>query len=127
DLKVNGKVAIINSSASPATGMFEVKVRIEQPVAYLKVGLYGTAKIFYGKKVRQWSIPLRAFHAVKDKSGFVYIPSEQSGVKKMNVDISEISNGEAILQQEVVGLEYVITESARKLSESSTISIKSNQ
>lgn len=122
-----GRVTEISGSAHPASGTYEVEVRLKPtPQARLVSGFVAKVDLYPSKTRQYYLIPVEALVEADGRTGYVFTPTDE-GVKKIPIEIGNAA--EIFYEEQVVvrsGLENisrVITQGAQYLTEQSILEI----
>lgn len=91
----SGKIQGISSSSDPKTGLYQVKVEIDNASKVIKPGMYASVRIF--DKVKKDVISIAIDTAVKENDNYyVFILNSDNTVTKRKVTVSD-DNGENLV------------------------------
>lgn len=90
-----GKVEGISSSVDPQTGLYQVKISIDNKAKIIKPGMYASIRIFEEGDENVITLPLDVIIKDGDKN-FVFALNEDNTVSKKEVELSR-DNGEVVI------------------------------
>ncbi|MGL5255839.1 MAG: efflux RND transporter periplasmic adaptor subunit [Proteocatella sp.] len=95
DKVFSGRIQGISSSADPQTGLYQVKVEIDNPSKSIKPGMHASVKLY--DKVKNNVISIAIDTAIKENEDyFVFVLKSDNTVEKRNIVVSD-DNGERLI------------------------------
>ncbi|MEM7107165.1 MAG: efflux RND transporter periplasmic adaptor subunit [Bacteroidota bacterium] len=122
--KFEGQVMRLAQGADPTNGSYQVEVNINPEGKKFAVGLFAKATIIPSTKERYHVMPIESLVEGFGKNGFVFIPHQDTAVRKIPVQIAFITPSEAVIAQGLEGIEKVIKGGSGYLTEKSKIRIQ---
>ncbi len=123
-LKFFAQISELGGAANPMTGTFEVKLKVEANTARLFSGFVAKVTILPQKSRKYSLIPAAAlFEATGDEGIVFHVKGPENQVKKINVIIDNIIDGQLAVSEGLEGVEQVITDGAPYLRDGSEILI----
>jgi len=112
-----------SQAAEIGSGTFEVEVKIALGTTKPAVGMFGKATINIGNKNILPTIPYDALLEADGSNAFVFIPTENSRVKKIPVVIERFNNKEVFIKSGLEDIATVVVSNCAFLNEKSIITI----
>ncbi len=110
-------------SADPVSGVFETELQVNFGNLQPAIGMFGKATIKVKKNITGYSIPYEALLEANGKSGFVFVTNDKKTVKRVQVQIGEISQQMVYIDSGLEGFEYVVISGSPYLNDGATITI----
>jgi membrane fusion protein, multidrug efflux system len=110
-------------AADPAPGVFETELQVMLGKVQPAIGMFGKAAIRVKKDINGYSIPYEALLEANGKSGFVFVTNDQKTVKRVPVQIGEISQQVVYVESGLEGFSYVVISGSPYLNDGSTIMV----
>jgi len=128
-----GRVYRKSQAADPASGSFQVDIRIDarqgRPGAtgsdnvVLAAGMFGKAVLVPEKAVSENTIPYEALIQISGNNAFVYTPGPDGSLKKVDVVIKSFNERNVIIESGLSGGDQVVVSNNAFLNEKSKIAI----
>jgi len=124
DIKFSACVSEIGGSANPMTGTFEVQLEVEKNRERLFSGFVADVTI-YPMNSREYSlIPAESLFEATGNEGTVFqVIYPENRVKKINIKIDNIFNGQLLVVERLENVNEVITDGAPYLRDGSEVII----
>ena len=118
-----GKIIRMAEGADPSNGTYKVEIQVDPAGKRFAAGLYAEASIKTKQQQTYPIIPIEALVEGHGRQGFVFVPDESKGVRRIAVEIALILDQEIALANSLTGIPAVITKGAAYLTDYSTIKI----
>jgi len=124
DKAYQSAVTEISEGANPATGLFEVELKLEGYHPELKNGFIGKLKIYPSKDQQGFKIPMIALIEGNGDTARVYHSPDGKTALQKSVKVAQILNDHFIVRKNALPPEgWIITEGASFLDENDSITI----
>lgn len=122
DQKFTGKVKSLAQGSDPATGLYQVEIRLDPSDIKLISGLFAKVRIYPPGKTDLLSLPMDALVEGKNDSAFVFTVSGNKAVRK-TVKIAYLKGEKAFISAGLLPDDQVIRDGSAYLSNGSVIKI----
>ena len=117
-----GVINKISAAADPATGTYEIEVKLLPGNKKLAPGLFATVSINAPTDQKVSVIPIEAFTEGDGKSGYVYVlNADGKSVKKRKVQIAFIDNGKIGIRSGLENVQAVVTDGVSYLTDQAAV------
>lgn len=123
DKVFSAKVTEIGLAANPYNGTYEVELKINTGNFKLISGLVAGVDIYPSGGNEFYIIPISALNEADKNRGFVYTPSKNNSVRKLNVFVESIIDDKVAVSKGLESIRTVITEGSEYLNSYSKIDI----
>ncbi len=117
-----GAVSNLSQGADPASGLYQIEIKIDPLDKKFASGLFGVSKIFPNNSPNQASFSVNALIEGNNESGFVY-KIEGNKAKKVAVEVDHIANGRVYLKNYPNDISSVITNGSAYLVDGSIVKL----
>lgn len=117
------RVSRLYPAADMQSGTFQAEIKIDEPNKNFAVGMFGKVVITGLDSVSRIKIPHQALIEANGKQGFVFVPTNNSGVKKVSVIVGRIENQYVEILDGLKGVKEIIVGNSAFINENSTIKI----
>ncbi|MDE3213656.1 MAG: efflux RND transporter periplasmic adaptor subunit [Bacteroidota bacterium] len=111
-------------AADPATGSFEIELKVDFKKEVPGAGMFGRAVIYPSQTIHSVTIPYLSLLDANGKQGFVFVTDDRKTALKVPVVISEINTNSVTIASGLEGHSLLITSGSPFLQNHSPISIK---
>ena len=119
-----GIITEIAQGADPASGTYEVEVKVLPGDTRFANGLFATVRLQPGGEQSVVLVPIEAISEANDKTGFVYIINpDNKTVTKKEVTIAFLEKDKAAISRGLENVQQVITDGVGYLTENSIVKI----
>ncbi|PSR55083.1 efflux RND transporter periplasmic adaptor subunit [Adhaeribacter arboris] len=122
--KLTGFVSNKSAGADPATGSFEIEIKLatkeQQKVA---AGMFGKAIIYPSTPAPLWQIPYEALLDGNADKGFVFVTTDNKTARKIPVTIAAIQNQNLLISQGLENVPSLIVSGSAYLTDNTPIAI----
>jgi len=123
-IKFMAEVSEIAAAANPASGTYEVEIRLMPESKKLLSGFTAKVEIIPSKKENYVVIPVESLVEGKEMSGYVYLLDEEdSSVKKQPVEIAYIMNEDIVLRSGLDDQQEIISEGTPYLFDGAKVQV----
>ena len=110
-------------AADQASGVFETELQVRFENTQPAIGMFGKASIRVKKDLSGYSIPYEALLEANGKTGVVFVTNDQKTVKRVPVQIGEISQQVVYVDSGLEGYQYVVVSGSPYLNDGSPIMV----
>lgn len=122
DVVLPAKIATLASVASPATGTFDVEVKLDAPPERVLSGM--TAKVTIPRTLSpRATVPLGSLVGADGKRAFVYTV-DAGRARRVAVEIAFLTEGRAALASELRGVDAIVGDGAALLEDGSAVLVQ---
>ena len=112
-----------SQAADPASGSFQIELKIRAGSEKLALGMFGKTTIVSGITAKSIVIPYDALIEADGNKAFVFVPSDSNRVKRIPVIIESFDNNAVVIKSGLENITEVIVSNSAFLNEKSIISI----
>lgn len=110
-------------AADPASGAFEIELKIDLKGVQPAVGMFGNAIITPSKITKGYSIPYEALLEANGNKGFVFVTNNLKTVQRVEVMIASIEQHRVLISDGLSGHAYVVISGSPYLTNGASITI----
>ncbi|GAB3642000.1 efflux RND transporter periplasmic adaptor subunit [Spirosoma arcticum] len=111
------------TAADPASGTFQVEVKLNLTGTKPSVGMFGRATLQTGRSSRQTVIPYEAVVEANGNDAFVFVPQGKNRVRRVPIVIDRFDDHHVVVKRGLEQVSAVVVSNSAFLNESSTIQI----
>lgn len=115
-------VSLLAQGADPASGLYDVELKLKPSTKNLAAGLFATAKITPSSGTPLIALPMDALIEGNGASAFVFVP-DNGKAHKIQVKVATIKGAKVLIKEGLTNSQPVITGGSAYLSEGSPIEI----
>jgi multidrug efflux system membrane fusion protein len=124
DATFQGIINKIAEAADPASGTYEIEVKVLPGGKKFAAGLFATIKLNTSTRQKVSIIPIEALTEADGKTGYVYLlNNDKSSVIKKQVQIAFIEKNKVVLRSGLENVSNVITDGASYLTQNSKVKL----
>ncbi len=118
------KVIKKSEGIDPMSGTFIIHLQItDGDKKGMAAGLFGKAIITPSRTTQAWAIPYDALLDSDKNTGYVFVTNDDSTVQKISVQISNVTNGNVIINTGLENVKHLIVSGSAYLNEDSKIKV----
>ncbi|OYQ42649.1 efflux RND transporter periplasmic adaptor subunit [Flavobacterium aurantiibacter] len=127
-IEVNGKlysgtVSLKSRAIDSGSGTFQIEIKVKNATKDFAVGMFGKVTIDVARNKSTNIIPYNAVIEANGKNAYVFVPTSDSTVKKIPIEIESFNEKEVIVAKGLEGISSIITANSPFLNEQSKIKI----